>query len=122
MRIEELSLSLRPYNALKRAGIHTVEQLERLDDIDLLKMRGLGEKSLYEIRDCLRQAGRTETRETLQNAPRDGKYLHGYREGAEAFRSAFLREMARRIRRTKGSIRAGLQVAAEIAEEMEVTG
>ena len=53
MKIEELQLSVRSYNALKRAGIETVEQLRRKTTLDLYKIRNLGETSIKEIRSKL---------------------------------------------------------------------
>jgi hypothetical protein len=50
MKIEELGLSARPYNVLKRKGINTVEQLRQLSDDDLMLFRGMGRHSLAEIR------------------------------------------------------------------------
>jgi DNA-directed RNA polymerase alpha subunit len=55
--IEELSLSVRTFNCLKRAGIAKVgELLERSDD-DLLKIKNLGEKALEEVRRQLGEHG-----------------------------------------------------------------
>ena len=50
MEIEKLNFSVRTYNCLKRKGIHTVEQLERLSDEDLLRIRGFGVGCLAEVR------------------------------------------------------------------------
>lgn len=50
MNIEELDLTARTYGSLKRAGIDTVEQLRKLDDGRLLKIRSFGQKSLEEVR------------------------------------------------------------------------
>ena len=47
--IEELDLSVRSYNGLKRAGINTVEQLQLMNFEDLRKVRNLGRKSISEI-------------------------------------------------------------------------
>ena len=49
MTIEELDLSVRSYNCLKRAGIHTVEDLTKKTEDDMLKVRNLGKKSLDEV-------------------------------------------------------------------------
>lgn len=49
MTIEDLDLSVRSYNCLKRAGIHTVEDLTKKSDEDMLKVRNLGKKSLDEV-------------------------------------------------------------------------
>lgn len=49
MSIEELDLSVRPLNCLKRAGILTVEDLVKRSEEDMLKVRNLGRKSLDEV-------------------------------------------------------------------------
>jgi DNA-directed RNA polymerase subunit alpha len=49
MSIEEMDLSVRSYNCLKRAGIHTVEDLTKTSEDDMLKVRNLGRKSLDEV-------------------------------------------------------------------------
>ena len=48
--IEELDLSVRSYNCLKRAGIHTVGDLVEKSEADMLKVRNLGQKSLEEVK------------------------------------------------------------------------
>ena len=49
MSIEDLDLSVRPLNCLKRAGITTVEDLIKRSEDDMLKVRNLGRKSLDEV-------------------------------------------------------------------------
>ncbi len=49
MTIEELDLSVRSYNCLKRAGINTVEELSNKSEEDMMKVRNLGKKSLEEV-------------------------------------------------------------------------
>ena len=49
MAIEEMDLSVRSYNCLKRANIHTVEDLTKKTEDDMLKVRNLGKKSLEEV-------------------------------------------------------------------------
>jgi DNA-directed RNA polymerase subunit alpha len=49
MTIEEMDLSVRSYNCLKRANIHTVEDLTKKSEDDMLKVRNLGRKSLEEV-------------------------------------------------------------------------
>ena len=49
MTIEELDLSVRSYNCLKRAGINTVEELANKSEDDMMKVRNLGKKSLEEV-------------------------------------------------------------------------
>ena len=53
--IEELELSVRSSNCLKRAGINTVEELNQKTESDLMKVRNLGKKSLQEIKDKLEE-------------------------------------------------------------------
>ncbi len=53
--IEELDLSVRPSNCLKRSGINTVEDLVNTTEDDLMKVRNLGKKSLEEIKTKLRE-------------------------------------------------------------------
>lgn len=57
MTIEELDLSVRSYNCLKRAGINTVEELVRKSEEDMMKVRNLGRKSLEEVNQKLGQLG-----------------------------------------------------------------
>ena len=49
MSIDELELSVRSYNCLKRAGINTVEELTNRTSEDMMKVRNLGRKSLEEV-------------------------------------------------------------------------
>ncbi len=49
MAIEDMDLSVRSYNCLKRANIHTVEDLTKKTEDDMLKVRNLGRKSLEEV-------------------------------------------------------------------------
>lgn len=49
MSVEDLDLSVRSYNCLKRANIHTVADLTRRTEDDMLKVRNLGRKSLEEV-------------------------------------------------------------------------
>lgn len=53
MTIEELDLSVRSYNCLKRAGINTVEELIQRTEEDMMKVRNLGKKSLEEVQNKL---------------------------------------------------------------------
>lgn len=57
MTIEDLDLSVRSYNCLKRANIHTVEDLIRRTEEDMLKVRNLGRKSLEEVQKKLEDLG-----------------------------------------------------------------
>ena len=57
MPIEELELSVRSYNCLKRAGISTVEDLANKSEADMMKVRNLGKKSLDEVINKLHSLG-----------------------------------------------------------------
>lgn len=57
MTIEELDLSVRSYNCLKRAGINTVHELANKSEDDMMKVRNLGRKSLEEVRVKLEDLG-----------------------------------------------------------------
>jgi len=57
MTVEELDLSVRSYNCLKRAGINTVEELIQKTEEDMMKVRNLGKKSLEEVRRKLAELG-----------------------------------------------------------------
>ncbi|MDD8049261.1 MAG: DNA-directed RNA polymerase subunit alpha [Thomasclavelia sp.] len=57
MTIEELDLSVRSYNCLKRAGIQTVQDLASKSEDDMIKVRNLGKKSLKEVTEKLVELG-----------------------------------------------------------------
>ena len=57
MTIEELELSVRSSNCLKRANINTVEELTEKTEEDMLKVRNLGKKSLDEVKNKLEELG-----------------------------------------------------------------
>jgi len=57
MSIDELELSVRSYNCLKRAGINTVEELTNKTSEDMMKVRNLGRKSLDEVLAKLKELG-----------------------------------------------------------------
>ena len=57
MSIDELELSVRSYNCLKRAGINTVEELTNRTPEDMMKVRNLGRKSLEEVLAKLKELG-----------------------------------------------------------------
>ena len=57
MSIEELDLSVRSYNCLKRAGINTVGELIMKTEDDMMKVRNLGKKSLEEVDEKLNSLG-----------------------------------------------------------------
>jgi DNA-directed RNA polymerase subunit alpha len=55
--IDELELSVRSYNCLKRAGINTVRELVNKTPDDMMKVRNLGKKSLDEVLAKLKEMG-----------------------------------------------------------------
>ncbi|WP_137597205.1 DNA-directed RNA polymerase subunit alpha [Paucilactobacillus kaifaensis] len=57
MTIEELDLSVRSYNCLKRAGINSVQELTDRSEADMMKVRNLGRKSLEEVKAKLSDLG-----------------------------------------------------------------
>ena len=57
MAVEELDLSVRSFNCLKRANINTVEELTEKTEEDMMKVRNLGKKSLEEVQNKLAELG-----------------------------------------------------------------
>ena len=57
MTIEELELSVRSFNCLKRAAINTVEELTQKSEEDMMKVRNLGKKSFDEVKEKLQSLG-----------------------------------------------------------------
>ena len=57
MTIEELDLSVRSYNCLKRAGINTVQELANKSEEEMMIVRNLGRKSLEEVQHKLDELG-----------------------------------------------------------------
>lgn len=57
MMIEDLDLSVRSYNCLKRAGIQTVEELQQKTEDEMMRVRNLGKKSLKEVKEKLIELG-----------------------------------------------------------------
>ena len=55
--IEDLDFSVRAYNCLKRAGVHTLQDLVNKSESDMMKIRNLGKKSLKEVLDKVRELG-----------------------------------------------------------------
>ncbi len=55
--IEDLDFSVRAYNCLKRANIHTLQDLVNMSENDMMKIRNLGKKSLKEVLDKVRELG-----------------------------------------------------------------
>ncbi|AGS34020.1 DNA-directed RNA polymerase subunit alpha [Corynebacterium maris DSM 45190] len=75
MPVEDLNLSVRSYNCLKRQEIHTVGELAECSESDLLDIRNFGQKSINEVKIKLAQNGLT-----LKDAPEDfdPSQLEGY--------------------------------------------
>lgn len=57
MTVEELDLSVRSFNCLKRAGINTVSELTDKTEDEMMKVRNLGKKSLEEVQEKLDELG-----------------------------------------------------------------
>ena len=57
MTIDDLDLSVRSYNCLKRAALNTVADLTAKSEEDMMKVRNLGRKSLKEIKEKLEDMG-----------------------------------------------------------------
>jgi DNA-directed RNA polymerase subunit alpha len=57
LMIEDLDLSVRSYNCLKRAGIQTVDELTQKTEDEMMRVRNLGKKSLKEVKDKLIELG-----------------------------------------------------------------
>lgn len=57
MTIDELDLSVRSYNCLKRASIATVMELTQKTEEDMMKVKNLGKKSLKEVKEKLQAIG-----------------------------------------------------------------
>ena len=57
MTIEELELSVRSFNCLKRANINTVDELIKKSEAEMMKVRNLGMKSLVEVKNKLSELG-----------------------------------------------------------------
>ena len=57
MTIEELDLSVRSFNCLKRAGINTVDDLINKSEEEMMKVRNLGKKSFDEVREKMASLG-----------------------------------------------------------------
>ena len=57
MSIKDMDLSVRSYNCLKRAGIHTVADIVNKSEQDMIKVRNLGKKSLDEVVNKIKELG-----------------------------------------------------------------
>src|SRR5699024_12744193 len=73
MTIEELDLSVRSYNCLKRAGINTVQELTTKTEEDMMKVRNLGRKSLDEVKSKLDELDLSLRKDDRSEEPRVGK-------------------------------------------------
>ena len=55
--IDDLDFSVRAYNCLKRAGVNTLGDLTSKSELEMMKIRNLGKKSLKEVLDKIREMG-----------------------------------------------------------------
>ena len=78
MPIEQLNLSVRTYNCLKRSGINRLGQILEMKEEDLLKVKNFGQKSLQELREKLQSLGLIQTPEESrpeESEPEEAKEL-----------------------------------------------
>lgn len=75
MKIDRLNLSVRAWNCLKRAGIDTVEQLRTKTTKDLQKIRGMGVKTIEEIRQKLQDENATGPQFTMSMTEEQAKIV-----------------------------------------------
>jgi len=119
MKVEELNLSVRASNALRRAGVRTTEQLMSMEADDLLRIRNLGQKTLKEIQQVTKTLEKKERDKQQKIAPR-GSYLHGYQEGSEGMRRAVIRELTHMARRTTREEQEILSNACAVVKKIEI--
>ncbi len=119
MKIEDLNLSVRATNALRRAGIRTTEQLMCMEPKDLLCIRSLGHKSLWEIQNAMKELEQKE-REQAKEPATHGSYMHGYQEGKEGMRRAVIRELTRMARHLNGDQQEAISEACGMVKMIEV--
>lgn len=119
MKIEELNLSVRARNALRRAGVRTTEQLMCMDAKDLLCIRSLGQKTLWEIQGVMKELTQREQAELTEPAAH-GSYMHGFHEGKESMRRAVIRELTRMSRRLNGDQQEIISEACGMVKMIEV--
>ena len=119
MKIENLSLSARATNALRRAGIRNTEQLMSMAPEDLRRIRSVGEKTVDEIMKTIEVVKGLE-RESQEAPAPHGSYLHGFNEGKESMRWAVIREMTRFSRRLPGEQQEAISEACAMVKMIEV--
>jgi len=117
MRISELNLSPRTRNALGRAGIHSVVQLQRMSVADLMHLRGIGTKCADEIQTCLKLVGEEKLPE---RKPALSMYDLGRRDGVAVMRTAVIRELLAMAGDASGAQSVALQDASRVIRKLEV--
>lgn len=117
MKIEKWGLSVRTRNCLRRAGIHTVEDLQAVEPDDLMAIKGFGQKCFEEVKQKLLADG---YQMRYPDPLREGSYLKGYREGARDMRARLVRELSRRIRLQDNKNRTILLELRDFINDMEV--
>lgn len=80
MNLDELELSVRAYNSLKRAGINSLEELQVMTDEELLRVRNLGQKCYMEVKEKLKEFS---TEKWTWNRVKDDFWGHGTCESRE---------------------------------------
>ena len=119
MKIEELNLSVRASNALRRAGVRTTEQLMSMEPADLRRLRSVGDKTADEIMRAMKLIEGMEREEQADPAP-TGSYMHGYSEGKEGMRRAVIRALTRFSRRLNGDQQEAISEACAMVKMIEV--
>lgn len=119
MKIEQLNLSVRARNALRRAGVRTTEQLMSLDPEDLRRFRSVGEKTEHEIRKVIGVLEELERKEKTEPAAH-GSFLHGYQEGKEGMRRSVIRELTKMARHLNRDQQEVISEACEMVKMLEI--
>src|SRR5699024_3720862 len=98
MTIEELDLSVRSYNCLKRAGINTLQELTDKTESDMMRVRNVGRKSLEEVKNKLTDLSLSLRQEDLSYVNKGDKSMAYRKLGRDsAHRKAMLREMTTQL-------------------------
>lgn len=87
LTIEDMDLSVRSYNCLKRAGIESLYQLLQLNDEDFMKVRNLGKNSMIEVKNKLEIY-----REALLTKNKSDRYNFNIKQGNDKFRLIIIAE------------------------------
>ena len=118
MDIKELDFTVRTYNALKVAGIKTVEQLDELSTLDILKIKNVGIRAITEILESREQpAAKIRLASKERTSPE--RSMAAYLEGAGAMKQDILLELMKLERGLVGIQKAPLVAARRVIEKMK---